>query len=209
MAARVKKETITKKEEPKVTLPKELFGQKVNAQLVAQAVRVYLTNQRQGNANTQTRAQVNRTKKKVYKQKGTGGARHGARSAPLYVGGGRAHGPKSFENYTRDLPKKMAQAAFISALSDKAQNKKVIVADLENIEPKTRILTGLLKGLNAPKATVVHAASTNLYRAGRNIEGVSVVRAQDLNTYEIVKSRMLVLTKEALVVLNTRGGAKK
>lgn len=187
-------------------LPREIFGQKVNAPLIAQAIRVYLSNQRQGNAHTKTRAEVNRTKKKVYKQKGTGGARHGARSAPLYVGGGRSHGPKNFENYNLSLSKKMARMAFVSALSDKAVDKKLVVADLEQIEPKTKVLAGILKKIGYSRATIVHSGSANLYRAGRNIYGVSIIRVQELNVYDAVKSRMLILTQEAVKLLNERMG---
>ncbi|MBI4029053.1 MAG: 50S ribosomal protein L4 [Candidatus Blackburnbacteria bacterium] len=187
-----------------VELPKEVFGQKVNVSLVAQAVRAYLSNQRQGNAHTQTRAEVNRTKKKVYRQKGTGGARHGSKNAPLYVGGGRAHGPKNFENYSLSMPKKMARLALLSALSDKFSGKKVVVADLEGIEPKTKVLVQALSKMGLKNGTVVHSGDQNLYRAGRNLNGVEMARAQELSTYSVIKSRVLILTSQAVTILEER-----
>ena len=187
-----------------VELPKEVFGQKVNANLVAQAVRAYLSNQRQGNAHTKTRAEVDRTKKKVYRQKGTGGARHGSKNAPLYVGGGRAHGPKNFENYSLTMPKKMARLALLSALSDKFSSKKVVVADIEGIEPKTKVLVRLLSKMGLSSGTIIHSGDPNLYKAGRNLKSVQMARAQELNTYTVIKSRMLILTSQAVEVLKGR-----
>lgn len=187
-----------------VVLPEAIFGQKVNEAIVAQAIRVYLSNQRQSNAHTKTRAEVDRTKKKVYRQKGTGGARHGSKNAPLFVGGGRTHGPKNFENYTLEMPKKMARVAFICALSDKAHGKKIVIADIEKIEPKTKRLAQFLKKCGFAGATVVHAESEALYRAGRNMEKGEIIRASELNTYDVVKSRILLITEEGLEMLTER-----
>jgi len=192
-----------------VDLPKEIFGAKPNARLVAQAVRVFLARQRQNTAHTKRRADVNLTKKKVYKQKGTGGARHGAKSAPIFVGGGVAHGPKNFENYDLEMPKKLAKKAFVYALSDKAQDKKVtVVKGLEKIEPKTKKISDFFKKAKMGKATIVHSGSENLVRAGRNIQGVTIVRAQELNTYDVVTAKMLLLTQEGLDLLARRGEVK-
>src|SRR3990167_1083199 len=203
LKARVYSLKATKLED--VSLPKE-FGMEANLPLLAQAVRVYEERSHIGLADTQTRADVNRTTKKVYKQKGTGGARHGARSAPIYVGGGRAHGPKNFENYKLELPKKMARLAFISSLSDKVTNKKLSVAlDLEGIEPKTKNLNTFLKKAGFKKLTLVHSGKENIFRAGRNIENLSLVRAQELSTYDVIKASNLVLTQEAVEVLTKRG----
>ncbi|MBI2590702.1 MAG: 50S ribosomal protein L4 [Candidatus Blackburnbacteria bacterium] len=187
-----------------IELPREVFRQKVNNSLVAQAVRTYLSNQRQGNAHTKTRAEVNRTKKKVYRQKGTGGARHGSKNAPLYVGGGRAHGPKNFENYSLTMPKKMARLALLSALSDKLSSKKVVVADIEGIEPKTKVLVQLLSKMGLSSGTIIHSGAPNLYKAGRNLKSVEMARAQELSTYTVIKSRMLILTSQAVEVLKGR-----
>lgn len=193
-----------------VSLPKEIFGQEPNATLVAQAVRVFLARQRKAHAATKSRGQVSATTAKLYKQKGTGRARHGARSAPIFVGGGRAHGPRGNQNWQLRMPRKAAQLAFAGALSDKAADKKVVVADIENIDPKTRILAAFLKKIypaigGVKRLYLVHAASQNLVRAGRNIKGVCLVRADQLNTYDVVASSALVLTRQALGKLEERG----
>lgn len=192
-----------------VSLPKEIFGQEPNATLVAQAVRVFLARQRKAHAKTKSRGQVSATTAKWYKQKGTGRARHGARSAPIFVGGGRAHGPRGNQNWQLRMPRRAAQLAFMGALSDKAADKKVVVADIENIDPKTRILAAFLKKTypadGAKRLYLVHAASQNLVRAGRNIEGVCLVRADQLSVYDVVTSSALVLTRQALGKLEERG----
>ena len=102
--------------EGKVTLPKEIFETKINKPLLSQAVRVYLANQRDARARAKTRAQVKGSNRKIYRQKGTGGARHGDNKAPIFVGGGKAHPPKGI-NRRLSLPKKMKQLALKSALS--------------------------------------------------------------------------------------------
>ncbi len=119
-------------------LPEEIFGLEVKPQLLAQAVRVYLANQRQGTQNAKTRAEVERTRKKLYRQKGTGGARHGDRKAPIFVGGGVAFAPKP-RDYSLALSKKMRRLALYGALSAqaKAGNLKVI-AEMEKTTGKNQ-----------------------------------------------------------------------
>ncbi|MBI2268054.1 MAG: 50S ribosomal protein L4 [Candidatus Blackburnbacteria bacterium] len=195
-------------QEGTVELPKEIFGQKPNKVLIAQAVRVFLSRQRMARASVKTRAQVDLTKKKMYRQKGTGGARHGAQSAPIFVGGGSAHGPKAFENYKLLISKKMSRKALFSALSERMIDKRVLVADIEGIAPKTRDLVQFLKNAQIDQALIVHKASENLLRAGRNIKNIAIVRAGQLNAYDVLRGRMIVLTKEALDVLAQREGRK-
>lgn len=191
-----------------VLLPKELFGQKPNPVLIAQAVRVFLSNQRKAHAKAKTRGEVNRTTKKVYKQKGTGGARHGSRRAPIYVGGGVAHGPKGIENYKLRMPEKMAKKAFVQALSDKLAGDKVAVADIEGIEAKTKALAQYLKKIKIDNPTIVYGKSESLWRAGRNIPDISLVRGDVANTYNVVAAKSLVLTKEGLEMLEKRSSKK-
>src|SRR3989344_6029979 len=107
-----------------LALPKEVFGTKVNNSLMAQAVRVYLANQRQGNATTKTRGEVQGSSKKIYRQKGTGRARHGSLRAPIFVKGGIVFGPKP-RDFSLDLPKKMKRKALFSSLSAKAADSEV------------------------------------------------------------------------------------
>jgi LSU ribosomal protein L4P len=122
-----------------INLPPEIFAAEVNPPLMAQAVRVYLANQRKAHPKTKTRAEVNRTKAKWYRQKGTGRARHGSRAAPIFVGGGVAHGPTGEQNYQLKMPKKMKKAALFSALTSKFKEKEILVVKgLEKIEPKPK-----------------------------------------------------------------------
>ncbi len=193
-----------------VELPKDIFGLKPNPRLVAQAIRVHLSRQRQNNAHTKRRADVNKSTKKIYKQKGTGGARHGARSAPIFVGGGVAHGPQNEKNYKLGLSKKQSAKAFIYALSDKAKDKKIsVIKGFEKMEPKTKLVVGFLKKAGLAKPTLVHSGAENLLRASRNIQGLSIVRADLLNTYDVLIAKNILLTQEGLESLTKRVGGKK
>lgn len=191
----------TGEEKGKVALPKELFGEKVNKILLAQAVRVYLNNQRQGTVSTLTRGEVGLTKAKWYRQKGTGRARHGAQSAPIFVGGGVAHGPKP-RNYELSFSKKMRKAALISALSAKAADAEIrVIEGLDKIEPKTKGFALALKamGLYGAKTTVVISGKVeNLVKAARNIENLEVKGVERLNTYDVLNGGILVLMQEAI-----------
>lgn len=205
-----------------MALPKEIFGAKINQPLMAQAVRVYLANQRQGNANTKTRGEVTLTTAKWYRQKGTGRARHGAKSAPIFVGGGVAHGPRT-RDFSLSMPQKMKRAALISALSLKASAGDIkILSGMTKIEPKTKIMAAVLKKITDDKKglpagrqgkskvlfiTSAHAKELdNVYRAGRNLKNMEILNAKLLNTYEVLKYKNLLFMKESIEVL---GGSAK
>ena len=127
-----------------VTLPKEIFGEVVNKKLLAQAVRVYMANKRQGNASTKTRGEVEGSTRKIYRQKGTGNARHGSIRAPIFVKGGIVHGPKP-RDFGLDLSKKMRRKALFSALSAKLQDGDVkVVSGFEKMTPKTKQFVSVL-----------------------------------------------------------------
>lgn len=188
----------------KIALPKELFGQKVNTTLMAQAVRVYLANQRKGTVSTKTRGEVNKTTAKWYKQKGTGRARHGAKSAPIFVGGGVVFGPKP-RDYSLQLPKKMKRKALFSALSTKLKDNEIkIVSGLEKLDGKTKAMAGVIEslGLSGKKILLVLSdapkRSNGVYRAARNIEGVNVISPNGLNTYEVLNSKEVFFMKQAI-----------
>jgi large subunit ribosomal protein L4 len=114
-----------------LSLPKEIFGQKINNKLLAQAVRVYRGRKRKASAKTKSRSEVVASKRKIWRQKGTGRARHGSRNAPIFVKGGVAHGPTGKQNFTKKLSKKMKKAALKSALATKAGDKKI--SNLKNV----------------------------------------------------------------------------
>lgn len=191
-----------------IELPKEIFGGKINKELIAQAVRVYLANQRLGTAKVKSRGEVDLTTAKWYKQKGTGRARHGAKSAPIFVKGGVAHGPKP-KDYSLSLPKKMKKAALIAALSSKMHDGEIkVLTGMDKIEPKTKNVAALLKklGLYEKKVLLVtpdgiKKGFENVYKAGRNVEGLSLVSAKSLSTYEALDNRMILFMREAIDVL--------
>ena len=130
----------------RVQLPKEIFEAKINKILMAQAVRVYLANQRKARAKTKDRSQVRGSGRKIYRQKGTGRARHADRYAPIFVGGGRAHGPQGLSPRHLKMPKKMRRLALFSALTSQLKEKKItVIDDLTKIEPKTKEMAKILK----------------------------------------------------------------
>lgn len=184
-----------------ITLPAEIFGAKVNSSLMAQAVRVYLANQRRGTASTKTRGEVEGSTRKIYKQKGTGRARHGSMRAPIFVHGGIAFGPKP-RDYSLNLPRKMKKAALSSALSAKVKEGKMrIVTGLEKLEPKTKLMVEVIKnlGINDRKIMLVLSDKTeNVKRAARNIERVNITSANQLNTYSILNNNVLLVSKVSL-----------
>lgn len=195
--------TIAGTKKGKVTLPSPLFAQKPNLKLLAQYVRIFLARQRAGTASTKTRGEVNLTTAKWYRQKGTGRARHGAKSAPIFVGGGVAHGPKPRE-FDLKIPKKMGRKALIYALSAKAKEGKIFVTSgTEKLEPKTSKVANLLKKLKIEKKKVllVHAGEENLVRASRNLPNAKTSPVKDLNPYLVLQADHLVLTKTALDIL--------
>lgn len=187
------------------SLPASLFGAKVNKNLLSQALRVYLTNQQSHWSNTKTRGEVEGSTRKLFKQKGTGRARHGAVRAPIFVGGGIALGPKTRRTQLK-LPKKMKKAALISALSQKAVDQQVKVLDgVEKMTGKTKELASLLKKLETESALIVAEKSlSNLAHASRNIKALKTVDPNQLNLVEVMKYKSLVLTKQALEQLEKR-----
>ncbi len=199
-------------------LPKEIFGAKINKVLMAQAVRVYLANQRTGTAHTKSRGEISLTSAKWYRQKGTGRARHGAQSAPIFVGGGVAHGPKN-KDYSLSLPKKMKKAALYSALSLRLKDGDIkILSGLSKITPKTKLMNQILNKITEDKKgkskiLLVTSANprelTNVYEAGRNIKNVEILNARLLNTYEVLKYKNLFFMKESVEVLAASNAVKR
>ncbi len=184
----------------KMSLPQSLFAVSINKPLLAQAVRVYLANQRTGSASTKTRGEVEGSTKKIYRQKGTGRARHGAIRAPIFVGGGIAFGPKP-RDYRLHLPDKMKKAALSSALTSQFQGDNIIVIDgLEALEPKTKLFAQALVKVGAAKRTLllVGKDSRDIVRATRNLEHVDVMPVQNLYAYAVLAHNKIVFAKDAL-----------
>lgn len=185
-----------------LSLPKEIFGAKVNKPLLAQAIRVYLNMQKAHRSNTKSRSEVKGSTRKIWSQKGTGRARHGARTAPIFVGGGVALGPK-FRKKVLTLPKKMKKAALISALSQRVTDREVLgIGGVEKATGKSKEVAQLVKKLN--KTSVLIAADgkvDQIQRATRNIAYVTVLPVNLLNSFEVMRYQTLMLTKGAIVYL--------
>ena len=187
-------------------LPKEVFGVPINLQIIAQAVRVYRANQREGSASTKTRGEVAGSTRKIYKQKGTGRARHGGIRAPIFVGGGIVFGPQT-RDYSKNLPQAMRVLALTSALSyQKKEGRIVVVEKTNDCKPKTSIVAkGLVNmGIITPVLIVVHDAHSPFVKAVRNIEHATIVPAALVTTYDIVTHKTICVTKESIEILSRR-----
>ena len=200
----------------KILLPKEIFAAKSSPQILAQAVRVYLANQRMGTVSTKSRGQVTGSTRKIYRQKGTGRARHGDIKAPIFVGGGIAHGPHP-QDYSLEFPKKMKKLALFAALTDKyAEQKLIIMRGLDNLAIKSKKLNQVLadvklkeKGQKPDKILLVSDKyNKNIYLSGRNIENLTVREAQLLNPYDILLHSRLLMMEEAVEALRRSATAK-
>jgi len=188
-------------------IPKEIFAAKINEPLMAQAVRVYLSNQRKAQAKVKSRGEIVLTTAKWFRQKGTGRARHGARSAPIFVGGGVAHGPTGEQNYQLKMPKKMKKQALFSALTSKFKtNEVLVIKDLAKIEPKTKKMETILEKLAKDnKATIILSEKLeNVARAARNLKGLNLSQANQLNPYEVLNGGQLIFMKEAVEKLKEK-----
>lgn len=191
-----------------ITLPPKIFAAKVNNQLMAQAVRVYLSNQRKAGAKTKTRAEVSGSGRKIWRQKGTGRARHGDQYAPIFVGGGVAHGPTGVQNFRLRMSKQMKKRALFSALTSKFKDGEIIVVKgLQKIKPKTKEMEKIMKNLKLKMKNdkvklkilvVLSEVVENVIRAARNIEGVKLVQANMLNTYDVLNGGKLIFMKESI-----------
>lgn len=195
--------TITGRKSGQLSLPKEIFGAPINEQLMAQAVRVYLSNQRKAKAKTKTRAEVRGSRIKIWRQKGTGRARHGDKYAPIFVGGGRAHGPTGKENYKLKMSQIMKKKALFSALTSKLKEKEVIaVKGLAKVEPKAKAMAKTIASLPLKDKKkillVLPSILDNVIRAGRNLAGLELTQANQLNTYQVLNHDQLVLMEESI-----------
>jgi large subunit ribosomal protein L4 len=188
-----------------INLPAEIFGVKINKTLMTQAVRVYLANQRRGTLSTKSRGEVKISTRKIYRQKGTGRARHGAKSAPIFVGGGIAFGPKP-RDFSLKLNQNMKRVALFSALTSKLKDGEIkIITGLEKIEPKTKKMVDVidkleLNGKNAQVLLIMPSGNqfANIVKAGRNIKGITVTSANLINTYEVLVNKRILFMKSSI-----------
>lgn len=188
----------------------EQIAPRINKQLLHDAVVMYLSNLRQGSSKTKSRGEVSGSTKKLYRQKGTGNARMGSRRMPQRRGGGHAKTIEPRSWYYR-MPKKAIRLATRMAIASKIQSGQVVVVDrLAFDAPKTRVMAEALRklGIDGMSATVATPELDRMvYRSGRNIPGVTVMPAQDLNALAVLRPKRLVLTREVLDRLTQPAGA--
>jgi large subunit ribosomal protein L4 len=186
-----------------IDLSADIFGVEPNDHAIYLDVKQYMANHRQGTHKTKDRTEIHRSTRKVFRQKGTGGARHGSLKSGIYVGGARIHGPRP-RDYSFKLNKKLKRVARLSALTYKAKGDSIVVIeDFDMNTPKTSEFLGMLKALNVTGRSlfVTPEVNKNVYLSGRNIEGNTVMRAADLNTYEVMKAGKLIITEKAIATI--------
>ncbi len=190
----------------KVTLNDEVFAiAEPNEHAVYLDVKQYLANQRQGTHKAKERSEVSGSTKKLGRQKGGGGARHGDINSPVMIGGGRVFGPRP-RNYSFKLNKKVKALARRSALTFKAQGGQIVVVEDFNFEaPKTKEFVNFAKNIKVYGEKIVlvlPSQNKNVYLSARNIEKTFVITAAELNTYRILDNKKLVVTESSVAVLN-------
>jgi large subunit ribosomal protein L4 len=198
--------TLDAKKAGTVELSDEVFGLEPRADLLHRMVRYQLAKRRAGTVSVKDRSEVTATTAKMFRQKGTGRARHGSRKAPLFRGGGKAFGPKP-RSHAIELPKKVRALALKHALSSKAKTNALVVLDsCEMKEAKTKALKSRFSKLGFGSVLIVDGAAVQdgFALAARNIPRVDVLPVQGINVYDILRHDKLVLTKAALEALEAR-----
>ena len=189
-----------------VTVSDHVFGLEPRVDILQRVVRWQLAKRQAGTHKTKGRHEINRTGAKMYRQKGTGGARHGDKKVPQFRGGGRAHGPV-VRSHAHDLPKKVRTLGLKQALSAKCGAGEIIILDVATVDaPKTKALKEKLAALGLSNALFIDGSEVNenFQLAARNIPNVDVLPAQGANVYDILRRRTLVLTKAGVEALEAR-----
>ncbi|MEO0328759.1 MAG: 50S ribosomal protein L4 [Pseudomonadota bacterium] len=198
--------TLDGKSSGKVSLSDAVFGLEPREDLIHRMVRYQLAKRRAGTHDVKNRAEISATTKKMYKQKGTGNARHSTKKAPQFRGGGRAFGPTP-RDHAHDLPKKVRALALKHALSAKQTSEQIVVVDdLAVKEAKTSALRGQLAKLGLENALFIGGAELdkNFQLAARNVPHIDVLPVQGINVYDILRREKLVLSKSAVEALEER-----
>ena len=189
----------------KVALNEAIFGIEPNDHVIYLDVKQYMANQRQGNAKSKERSEISGSTRKLGRQKGGGGARHGDINSPLLIGGGRVFGPKP-RDYSFKLNKKVKQLARKSALTYKAQENAIVVVEDFNLEaPKTKEFVNIAKNLKVDGKKVLMVlpeANKNVYLSARNLQRADVIEAQKVSTYKILDADVLVITENSLKTID-------
>lgn len=204
--------TLAGKAAGKITVDDAIFGiDDIRDDILQRTVRWQLAKRQAGTHKTKTRSEIARTTKKYIRQKGSGGARHGSRNAPIFVGGGTAHGPR-VRSHAHDLPKKIRKMALAHALSSKVKADSILVLDEAVLKSaKTKELAGQFAGLGIENALIISGVSVdeNFAKAARNIPNIDVLPVAGLNVYDILRRKTLVITKEAAEGIQARFDGSK
>ena len=203
---KVKVYNLSKKDVGEMELSDNVFDTTVSESLLYDVLKAQLASQRKGAASSQTRAEVSLSKRKIYKQKGTGNARHGSRRAPIFVGGGTVHGPKP-RDFGYRPPRKMRLGALKGALSLKLrEGQLLVVQDFELAEIKTKKLAEVLDKLEVNGSALIVDAkeNQNLRLSARNLQGHSVLPPEGVNLYDLLRHEHLILTQTAVQALEAR-----
>ncbi|WP_406613899.1 50S ribosomal protein L4 [Mycoplasma corogypsi] len=200
-------EKVAKTVEFKAKLPASLFAsEKIYEQAIFDTIISDRASRRQGTHKVKNRAEVSGTGKKPWKQKGTGRARAGSLRSPVFVGGGRAFGPKPNRNYTLKVNKKVRYAAFVSALTMLAEAKAVAVEDFKLAKPSTKELVESLTKLNVMdlKRVLVVTEDVNVFLSARNLKNVTTTKANSLSVEQLLGADVMILSSESLKLIEGR-----
>ncbi|MFH0852402.1 MAG: 50S ribosomal protein L4 [bacterium] len=198
------------KEVEKIKLPEQIFGLKVNSDLVKQAYEAQVSQARIPYAHAKDRSEVRGGGKKPWRQKGTGRARHGSIRSPIWRGGGVTHGPRKERNFAKGINKKMRRAAILMVLSGKAADNEIVILDNLKIEqPKTKLMANLVKSLRLKvkkdidkgALVVMSQKDLNVIRATKNIPKFMTIGTNSLNVADLLNHRYLIMPKEAVVII--------
>lgn len=185
-----------------LTLPKDIFEVKFNADLVHQIAVSLSANKRQISAHAKTRGEVRGGGRKPWRQKGTGRARHGSIRSPLWKGGGVTHGPRNDRIFGKDIPKKMRRKALLMVLSQKANDNQLVLLDkIQSEKGKTKEMAKSLSKLPCKNAATLIALPNydkKIFMATRNIKKTSIEDARNLNVLDLLNTKYLLLTKESI-----------
>ncbi|MBI2443035.1 MAG: 50S ribosomal protein L4 [Candidatus Levybacteria bacterium] len=192
---------VTGKDAGTIKLPSDIFSASINDVLIAQAIRVFLANQRSGTSSTKTRGEVTGSTRKIYRQKGTGRARHGGIRAPIFVGGGIVFGPKP-RDHSLTMSKKMKKKALFSSLSARrGDNALTFVTGVEKLQPKTKEAAKMLANITSADEKhvlfVMSEDADSVKRAFRNLPQVTLLPYSQLTTYAVMAAGSIVFTKDA------------
>jgi large subunit ribosomal protein L4 len=197
--------TIEAKTAGSIELADHIFGLEPRADLIHRVIQWQLNKRQQGTHQAKSRGEISRTTKKLGPQKGSGGARHGSRKSGIFVGGGKAFGPR-YRSHETSLNKKIRALGLRHAISSKAKDQSLVILDQASSDGKTKTLVKAFEQLGLANALIIDGANVNesFAKAARSIPNIDVLPIQGINVYDILRRKKLVLTKAAVEALEAR-----